>query len=1221
MAKNPLEINENNKPVNDKEKEQLDRAVALVNGGLESLSPEQLALVYKVLKSHSGEVSDAGKAFAKLDTFVQQQLNGFADGKVTYGVSDLQGVSDLNNITSEGRNTPEIEARKKAVEEKVKTEKEKSAKSFGLDHLTPNDGPVLEANLNAVDRMLDGFEPLAKNEKGELLNPEMKAFASFFEHMELDTSNPEGAQSKEALLADALELAVLQAQADLALNPNYRNLDDAQKKKLLAQTVAANADALALKMIKAQMMAEFKAANEELLSKQNLTAEEKAELEKRIKEFNARVVGATRGYIEGKYAAGQKVNISNTVATASVIEGGINLVNRTTAIHQKTGFAGLMDRAVKFNAKMKAKHPKMHKAVSKAMVSGGVGLTTGGVGLAVLSVVRAGQAVRDSYKGYKESGFEGSYGKYLWQNPKELTSLITTTVLSGVSVYFGGADFAEHGLNAMGVIGKSFADTAAQAATNRVTKALVRGTISVTSGLTNAMVDIRAAAQEKDPAKRKQLLKNAAKTAGLSIGAGALGVGLAEYAGDGINWLKGKLGFGAPKVDEITSEAPNVKNLNTNTLTNGNLNMNADMLDKRLHDLGINPNVYEKMSPVEKMMLMRQRENELGDLAKPEKSAEMQQLQEGQAPSEAQLKKMLTRNAERHPDLDMKKVYSQLQAAGVKNPEVAFYKLEQARLLAPNDKILTIDGTNIRQTMERVLKGEALTAADMKVMATAQENVGNGGHYLNDVRSQGGTGYSYRPRGVEGNEHTDSKAGTRTGSGTKIKVSADDITAEGSVDVSKLTEEQKAVYEGIKKSYTAAGVEDVKASTDKAFKEYEALVKAGKTEEAANYLKSINKEVPQSEGDSKEKQKEESAYRAEAGDSRKLMLAKRDAARAEFAYKTAVDRVKLTEAEAKATQNLPLNDTKRVQAEFKHAEAMKDEVKKQMAFSKAELKVAKVEVSDAKKILEQRERDELRVQKIGVELNKLGIDKTDAPKMSGEYSTDRKSVREYFKDALHNKRTNPKILKLLKEREDLFEQMKKEGTRTELTQNLVNAENKASSLSKRILYTENELKENGGLKKEDTAAQTPESKKEEVVQTSGSGNIDYSREDLSKIGSKMAMFKAQVDKGIVPSSTSALADTKARTEIDNLAAKGVVGEKALAELSKNSGVAYDAERNVMIYKGKVFVDPLNNQVNSSRVVIYNEGDKALEQRGFGTQKTAQTSAGNSSQKSGQGSGR
>lgn len=1064
--KNPLEINEDDQPINDKEKEQVNRAVALVNSGIENLSPEQLAMVYKVLKSHSGEVSDAGKAFSKLDGFVQGKLNDYASGKTNFGPSELQGVENLNSVTSEGRTEPEIEARKKAVDDKVKAAKEKNASDFNVAHLTTNDGPAIEANLNAVDRMLENFDPLAKNEKGELVNPEMKAFASFFDHMELDVSDPESAQSKEALMKEAMALVILQAQTDLALMPNYRNLDDAEKKKLLVQAIASNADAIALKMVKAQMMAEFKAANQDLLSKQNLTDEEKAELEKRIKEFNNKVKGVTKSYIEGRYADGQKINISNMVATASVIEGGISLVNRTTAIHEKTGFSGLLDRAKKFNAEMKAKHPKMHKAVSRAMVSGAVGFTTGGVGLAALAVYRSGQTIRDSYKGYKESGFEGNYLQYLRKNPKELTSLVTTTVLAGVSVYFGGVDYAEHGLNAVGVIGKSISGTAAQAATNRVTKALVRGSISAASGLTNAMVDIRAAAKETDPAKKKQLLKNAAKTAGLSIGAGALGLGLAEYAGDGINWIKGKLGWGTPNVDAVTAESPKVTNLNTNTLTNND--MDVGTLDKRLHDLGVNPDVYKDMSPMDKMMLMRNREAELGDLAKPEKSTEMQQLQEGQAPSEAQLKNMLNRNAERHPDLDLKKVYSQLEAAGIKNPEVAFYKMEQARLLAPNDKIMTVDGTNIRDTMKRVLSGESLTAADMKIMETAQANVGNGGHYLNDVRSQGGTGYSYRPRGVEGNEHT-STSTVKNGGGTKIKVGAEDLTAaagENTVDVSKLTEEQRVIYDGIKKSLIAAGVQDIQGSTNKAFTDYEALLKAGKTEEASAYLKGLNKQVEAENSGSKkgqtpveERHKENEAYRAEEGDSRRVLTAKRGASQAEISHRLAVDNVKVSANSLKEVQNLPVDDPRRIAAEYKHAEAMKIEVKKQMELSKAQLKLAKAERDQLGDTIEDRKKMELRMQKIGQELQRYGIEKPDTAQVTGEYGSDRRSVKEYFKDALRNKKHLGPATKLLKEREELYEAMKAQGPRTAMEAEYEKMSAQVDSLSKRGLYTQNEVRE------------------------------------------------------------------------------------------------------------------------------------------------------------------
>lgn len=566
----------------------------------------------------------------------------------------------------------------------------------------------------------------------------------------MQAGKEDGVKDKEELRRELLEMAILQAESELAVSPAFAGLSAAEKRKRLLQAIGSHADAMALEMLKAQFLADFQTENAELLAhKDNLTPEEEKELEKKIREFNDKVKTAARGYIERKYPSGH-YSLSGTNAAAVIIANSRNQVAVNNRIAEKTGHKTLKERALGFDARMKEKYPKLYPAVKKGIVSGIVGYATGGVGLAALSAYRSYQLVRTSYKTYKDSGFEGSYWNYLKNNKKELVSLTTSVVLTGVSAYFGGSDVVQHGWNAVGMVGRAIGDTAAAKAGDKLLKAAIRGTISVTSGLTNAGMDFRAALNEPDKARRKQLYKQAALTAGISIFSGAVGVFSAEYGDKAFGWLRERFSNHDAGVDGITGAAPKVSGVQPQPVqqTPDFSRLNENQLDAKLHDLGVNPKVYEEMSPAQKAILLNRRVEELGPLAKetPENAVAAQNAENGPV-SETQLKNMLARNAERHPGVDMNKVYGQLKAAGIKNPEEAFYKLEQARLLAPNDKIMTVDGTNIRDTFSRALKGEALSKADMEIISRSAANVDNTGHYLNDVRAQGGTGYSYRPNG------------------------------------------------------------------------------------------------------------------------------------------------------------------------------------------------------------------------------------------------------------------------------------------------------------------------------------------------------------------------------------------------------------------------------------------------------------------------------------------
>ncbi len=579
----------------DARRRELQQAVELVNKGLDGLSPEELTRIYRILKTHSGEPGAAGEAFAKLDAFAQKQVKDFAEGKEKVAPEDLTGIQNLEAeiVTIHNPETGELSAA-----ERVEREKRELDAQLGLTHLSPSFKPVIDKNLSEMDAMLAGFDAFARKPDGTPLHPEMANIADFFEHVDLQAGKEDGAKDKEELRRELLEMAILQAESELAVNPAFAGLSAAEKRKRLLQAIGSHADAMALEMLKAQFLADFQTENAELLAhKDNLTPEEEKELEKKIREFNDKVKTAARGYIERKYPSGH-YSLSGTNATAVIIANSRNQVAVNNRIAEKTGHKTLKERALGFDARMKEKYPRLYPAVKKGMVSGIVGYATGGVGLAALSAYRSYQLFQTSYKTYKDSGFEGSYWNYLKNNKKELVSLTTSVVLSGVSAYFGGSDVIQHGWNAVGMVGRAIGDTAAAKAGDKLLKAAIRGSISVTSGLTNAGMDFRAALNEPDKARRKQLYKQAALTAGISIFSGAVGVFSAEYGDKAFGWLRERFSSHDDGVDGITGAAPKVSGVQPQPVqqTPDFSRLNENQLDAKLHELGVNPKVYEEVS-------------------------------------------------------------------------------------------------------------------------------------------------------------------------------------------------------------------------------------------------------------------------------------------------------------------------------------------------------------------------------------------------------------------------------------------------------------------------------------------------------------------------------------------------------------------------------------------------------------------------------------------------
>ena len=1037
----------------DAKKQALEQAIEMVNQGLDNLSAEELNRIYNILKAHNGEMSPAGEAFAKLDAFALQKTQDFASGKENCAPEDLEGMKAL---AQEVASVHKSANNQNQTKQRADREQQDFDARNNLTHLTPDFAKTLDKNIAEMDALIAGKDLLAKTADKKLEHPELASFAAFFDNIDL-TQDKEGIKDKEELRKEMFEMAIMQAEAELSVLPEFANLSADEKKKRLFKYIGAHADALVLETIKAQLITEFKEANAGLLShKENLTEEEKKELEKKTKEFDDELTKRVQSYINRRYPSGH-YSVNNQVATVVLITNSRGQVAINNRIAEKTGNKTLKERALAFDKRMKEKHPKLYEAAKKGMLSAAVGATFGGVGLACLAGYNTYKLYKEQQKKYKESGFEGSYIEYLKKNPKEAVALIKSGTLTAVSVAFGGLDVVEHGWNAVGFVGKAIGDTAAAKAADKLLKASIRGGVVVASGLTNAGMDFRAALNTQDKAQRKKLYKQAAITAGASILGGAIGVLSAEYGDKVFGWFKGKFSSNDAVVDNTSAVTPkaDVTNVQTQGRTPDFSNLKGNELDAKLHELGVNPKAYENMTPAQKAILLQQRTNELGDLAKEApaaKTPEGSKTQEGsKAPensadksaetgpaTESQLKNMLNRNAERHPDVDMNKIYSQLKAAGIKNPEESFYKLEQARLLAPNDKIMTVEGTNIRSTMERVLKGEALSKADMEIINRSSANVDNTGHYLNDVRSQGGTGYSYRPNG---------------------KV----ITPEN---------------EGGTKPHSSQNIEVPKDKTGNEDKTAE-----GKTPKNGQEENSNPAENPQGGKENSQQQDDKGPYAIHEGDSKDLIKAKHEAAKAEAAWKAAVERVKLTGKSVDELKSLPLTDSKRVEAEFKHAEAMKDEVKKQMEFSKKEIKLAKAERDNLGDIIEDRKKMEMRMSEVNKDLARYGLDPTKAPKMTGDYAEDRRAAREYYKEALSNKKHQKEVIKLLKEREELYNKMKAQGPRPLMEQRYAEMETKIDDLSRREQYRLNQEKEVGASQSESTKNQNTDAQRTKTMRT------------------------------------------------------------------------------------------------------------------------------------------
>ena len=679
------ETNNANQSGSDENKQkELQQAIERVNRGLEDLTPDELSRIYRILKAHNGEIGDAGTAFARLDEFAQKKVKDFADGKENLALEDMNGIVALEAELA-AVHQPDADRRQTPAADRVNRERRDFDAKNGLTHLTPSSKEFIDKNLAEMDALLKNFNPEEKGKDGKLLHPEMASFNGFFEHLDLQVKhldqqkeqndeNGRGFKNKDELRKEMLEMAILQALSELSVNPGFDRLSADEKKKRLFQAIGSHADAMALELLQTQLTADFLAQDENLFlaengefssNKDNLTPEEKEELDKKIKEFKDKVDKTHNSYVNGQYP--DKYNLNSNVAAVVLTTNSRNQVAVNNRIAEKTGHLSLKERALKFDARMKKQHPKIYAAIKKGIVSGGIGLATGGVGLAALSAYRTCQLFRTSYKTYKDSGFDGSYINYLGKNPKELVSLSSSIVLTCFSMTFGGIDVVQHGWNAVGVVGRAIGDTAAAEAGNKLFKAAMRGGVSVTSGLANAGLDFRAARREPDKAKRKQLYKQAAITAGISIVGSAIGIFGAEYGDKAFGWLRERFSSHDDGVDGIAGAAPKVSGVQPQPVqqTPDLARTNENQLDAKQDTLGYIPPENEAI---------RKHIEELGPLAKETPATENQET--GVQKTETGVQKTETGNQKTETGVQKTETGNQKTETGNQKTETGNQKTE-----------------------------------------------------------------------------------------------------------------------------------------------------------------------------------------------------------------------------------------------------------------------------------------------------------------------------------------------------------------------------------------------------------------------------------------------------------------------------------------------------------------------------------------------------------------
>ena len=424
--------------------EEYRAAIALTRGDLSKLSYEEIRQAWSVLGLLDDKIAQATRPEAlqaklKMADYAEQ-LMASANPEQPWTMETAPEYSEwlkVSNDIQANNNSQEKKDRNAKIGDSLNKFYQEFDAEYGLSNLTPESAPHLEANQQALEALGKDFDPFAKDEEGKLLHPEFNEIDHFYDKLEIENGNKDfDAVNKDDFKQNMAELAYNEAMLELSLNPDFAKLSKEQQQQLLTEAYATHMQAGMVSLIAAQMAENAAKADPEHPQKPE--------------EFNQQAQEFISAAVKGE---NNSFKVSNAAALTTLASRTSVLEHVSRRVAQKTGHKSLWSRIKDFDKRLAKKYPKAYPFLKNLAVSSAIGLTTGGVGLAALSVYKTGKAIRDSVKHYREANKDGQYKNwfgYLRKNPKEAIGLavsVAGTVMSGYMVGLDGLNVNDFGLS------------------------------------------------------------------------------------------------------------------------------------------------------------------------------------------------------------------------------------------------------------------------------------------------------------------------------------------------------------------------------------------------------------------------------------------------------------------------------------------------------------------------------------------------------------------------------------------------------------------------------------------------------------------------------------------------------------------------------------------------------------------------------------------------------
>ena len=261
----------------------LEEAVKLANGDLNSLTFDQIENInYLLQNANAPENSPEANALARMRGFADIKIDEASKEDFSLDMENAPEIDAWLRVNDEATPEQDKAPRNVALHKKINDFYKTYDEEHKLTSLNSSSGKMLEGNFDSLEEILQNYDPLARDENGNLLDSRFAKIEEFYDEMQIDNSDKNSDFiSNVYFKRDMVDLALHEAQTTLMIDENFAKLSPEEKKEAVAKEVLSKMQEGISSIISTEMGQNFLQENATLIEKlkdENLSDEERNKL-------------------------------------------------------------------------------------------------------------------------------------------------------------------------------------------------------------------------------------------------------------------------------------------------------------------------------------------------------------------------------------------------------------------------------------------------------------------------------------------------------------------------------------------------------------------------------------------------------------------------------------------------------------------------------------------------------------------------------------------------------------------------------------------------------------------------------------------------------------------------------------------------------------------------------------------------------------------------------